>query len=403
MTRLTNRRPRVLVINHYALPPGSPGGTRHLELFGRMEKFDSMIIASRRNAITGERQDDHPSFRFVWTAHLGTGPFGRLASWFSFVVAATSRLLFTRGPVALVYASSPHLLAPLTGVIIAKIRRVPLVVEIRDIWPKVLVEMGAFPERSPIVRALSRLEQFYYRQADLLVAMAPQTIDHMRAHGVPSHRIVYVPNGADPDDFYVDTPRDVLRREFQFEGLTLLYAGAHGPANGLNLLLDAADEVRDSRDITIVLVGDGPEKRGLIEEARRRGLTNVRFHDPVAKSEIPRLLAAADVGVHVLADVELFQRGVSPNKVFDYMAAGLPVLTNNQGLVGDIVGDAGCGWVVAPTQLADGMRQILATPKDELPSLGAKGMTWVEANQSRKRMMSRLESRFSDVIKASLN
>ena len=136
-----------------------------------------------------------------------------------------------------------------------------------------------------------------------------------------------------------------------------MYAGAHGPANGLDALLDAAAGVRDL-EVDFVLLGDGVAKPDLQRQAAQRGLTNVRFLDSVPKSAMPRVLAAADVGVHCLADVPLFKYGVSPNKMYDYMAAGKPVLTNTDGDVGQLVAGARSGLAVRPDELSIGVRRI---------------------------------------------
>ena len=145
------------------------------------------------------------------------------------------------------------------------------------------------------------------------------------------------------------TPRDDLRRGFGLDRFVIVYAGAHGPANGLDLVLDAAADVRtDCPDVRFLLIGDGVAKAALMARAEQEGLGNVEFRAPMAKNEIRPLLTAVDAGVHVLADVPLFRYGVSPNKLFDYMAAGIPVITNTPGEVQELVAEAGAGLAVAP-------------------------------------------------------
>ncbi len=168
-----------------------------------------------------------------------------------------------------------------------------------------------------------------------------------------------MPNGSDPAMFAVDDDRDTLRQRYGMTGFAVVYAGAHGPANGLGLVLDAAEQLQnDAPDVEFVLVGDGVDKEALVAEAAQSGLTNVRFLDPIPKSEMPGLLAAADAGLHVLADVPLFRYGVSPNKLFDYMAAGLPVVTNCPGEVEAIVTSAEAGIAVEPDEIDVAVRKI---------------------------------------------
>lgn len=216
------------------------------------------------------------------------------------------------------------------------------------------------------------------------------------ARGVDESKIVYIPNGADPEDFVPSAPRDELRAGYGFDRLTAVYAGAHGPANGLDLLLDGAAE---APDVDVVLVGGGVLKESLRADAEGRGLNNVRFMDPIAKDEIPDLLAAADIGVHVLADVELFRSAVSPNKVFDYMAAGRPTLTNCPGLVSDLVEDAMAGIAVGPAELSRGLREMASIQPRDRQAMGTAGQVWISQNQSRRAMAARL----GDVLRGALS
>jgi glycosyltransferase involved in cell wall biosynthesis len=300
--------------------------------------------------------------------------------------------------VDVVYGSSPQLLAPLAAWAVAKARRVPFVLEIRDLWPQVLVDMGTLSTSSPAFRALTALEAFLYARAQRIVVMAEGSRDTLAARGIPMSKIIYIPNGADAADFEPSATRDQLRERYGFEKFTAIYAGAHGPANGLDLLLDAAQAVRDL-PLEIILVGGGIEKAKLQADAARRGLGNVRFMDPVPKEEIPDLLNAADLGLHVLADVELFRTAVSPNKVFDYMAAGLPVLTNCPGLTSELVTSSGCGLAVAPTDLAAGLREAL---NGDFAGWGQRGTNWLAANQSRGSMATRLSRVLADVTSPSV-
>ncbi|MBX7268050.1 glycosyltransferase family 4 protein [Micromonospora sp. Llam7] len=371
---------RVLVLNHFAVPPGYPGGTRHVELFSRLPGMSYVIIAGRRNLVTGLPQRAEPGFHPVAvTPYRGNG-LGRALNWASYAVTATAAGLRQPRP-DVVYASSPHLLAGLSGWVVSRLRRTPFVLEIRDLWPRVLVEMGALSETSVAYRALERLERFLYRHADRIVIMAPGVRAAIEGKGVPSERIAFIPNAADPDDFLPSADRDGLRRRYGFTRRTAVYAGAHGPANGLHLLLEAARAVPE---IDVVLVGSGVEKPRL--RAAADGIRNIRFLDPVPKTEIPDLLHAADIGVHVLADVELFRGGVSPNKVFDYLAAGLPILTNSPGTVGDLVIGADAGYVTPPNQLAHGLGQLVRASPDDLAKMGAAGRRWIRENQSRGAM-----------------
>lgn len=382
----------VLVLNHFAQPLTSPGGTRHVELFSKLDGWHARVLAADRNLLDGSRVFGNGIVETVRvTPYSGNGP-ARIANWVSYALTSLVRAIPARR-VDLVYGSSPHLLAALTGWIVARVRRVPFVLEIRDIWPKVLVDMGSLTEASLTYRALHALERFLYRRADRVVILAEGSRAHLTLHGVDDQSIVFVPNGADAGDFRPSADHGELRQHYGFDGVVAVYAGAHGPANGLNLLLDAAAELAATApDVQIVLVGDGAEKQRLEERVSREGLDRVRFIDPVPKTEIPDLLAAADIGLHCLADVELFRSAVSPNKLYDYMAAGLPVITNTPGEVATFVEQSTGGVAVAPLALAAGLETLAALSAEERAAMGARGRRHLEATRSRTAMARRIEA-----------
>jgi glycosyltransferase involved in cell wall biosynthesis len=371
----------VLVFNHFAVPRNQPGGTRHVELFSHLQGWTYTIIASWLNLSTRKRQPRSPGFIFVpVTPYAGNG-MTRILNWASYAVFASCTGIRVRRPDA-VYASSPHLLAALAGWLIAKIRRCRFILEVRDLWPQVLIDMGYLTERSFACRVLRRLEAFLYGQAERIVVLSPGVATALERRGITGDKIAYIPNAADPEDFQPSAERAVLRGRYGFTRLTGVYAGAHGTANGLSLLLDAAEQHRDSL-LDIVLIGDGVEKAALRERATRDGLTNVRFLDPVPKTEIPDVLAAADFGLHILADVELFRTSVSPNKVFDYLAAGLFVVSNSPGAVAEILSDAGTGLVVKPSEVAVGLGAMIEAKPAEISFAGRRGQDWIRRQHSR--------------------
>ena len=387
---------RVLVLNHFASDPGSPGGTRHAEMFSRLQGW-SYLIAVGNHATVG----DLPKVSKLGYLALPTVPFtgngaDRIANWVSYGVSASAHLASGRRP-DVVYASSPHLLAGLAGFVLASRWRVPLILEIRDLWPQVLIDMGQMEVTSPVYRTLQSVETFLYAKADRIVVMAEGTRDYLVAKGVPAATIEFIPNAADPEDFLVERPRADLRERFGFTRFTGVYTGAHGPANGLDLLLDAAVDLTDE-EVDIVLVGNGPSKPDLQERARDLGLNNVRFLDPIPKLDIPSLMAAADIGLHVLADVPLFRYGVSPNKVFDYLASGLPMITNVPGEVGEFVTESGGGIAVEPRGLSAGIRELACAEPARLLAMGKSGQQYMYKNRSRTSMVNRLQNLLDELV-----
>jgi glycosyltransferase involved in cell wall biosynthesis len=315
-------------------------------------------------------------------------------------VTATARsLVSVRKRPDLVYASSPHLLAGLAGAIVAAAFRIPFVLEIRDMWPRVLVDMGQLTKGSPVYKVLAGLESLLYRRANRIVVLAEGVASSLADAGISPDKITVIPNAADPAFFDTDMTREQTRAVFGFDRVTFVYTGAHGPANGLHQLLEAASTISDA-DLEIVLVGDGLSRPELIDQAGSLGLTNVRFLEPIPKSQIPQLLRAADVGVHCLADVPLFHYGVSPNKVFDYMAAGRPVLTNTPGDVAALVERADSGIAVSPRALADGIQRMLSAGDAQRAVWGRNGKAFITAHQSRESMAARLKILLDELVPA---
>ena len=381
---------RVLVLNQFALPRSAPGGTRHVELFERLEGWRATVLAGDKSMLDQAPVPAEGCLETVpVTRFSGNGP-SRVLNWASFSAGALVKGLRT-GPVDVVYGSSPHLGAALAGWLIATVRRAPFVLEVRDLWPQILADSGMLPETSLVYRGLKVLERFLYRRADAIVVLARGSAGVIAGEGIDEAKIHFLPNGAEPADFEVDEPRKELRQELGFEGIVVVYAGAHGPANGLDLALDAAEKLADTK-ARFVFIGDGVAKADLMADAEARGLANVEFRDPIPKAEIPRVFAAADIGLHCLADVPLFRHGVSPNKLYDYMAAGLAVVTNTPGEVAQMVEEAGAGTAVGPTEIADGVRHLAELHHSTRAKLGRHGRAWMERNRSRRALASQLET-----------
>lgn len=383
---------RVVVLNQFALPLSKGGGTRHVELFGQLPGWDSTVVAGSRHYFDQQPVASEGILTVVpVTKYEGNG-LGRVVNWGSYCLGAFFRGIRSPRP-AVVYGSSPHLGAALIARFIASIRRVPFVLEIRDLWPQILAEAGTLSESSSVYKVLKKLERFLYEQADAIVVLAEGSIPPIEAMGIDRNKIHFIPNGADPETFDVSSPRELLREKHGFEHFTVVYAGAHGPANGLDLVLDAATAMKDSHpNVRFILYGDGVSKAELKARADSENLELVEFRDPVAKNAIPEIFKAADVGLHCLADVELFKSGVSPNKLYDYMAAALPAVTNTGGDTAALIRHAGGGLAVESDAIASGVIAMLEMSAEDRGKMGQLGRTYMAEERSRRAMAERLES-----------
>jgi glycosyltransferase involved in cell wall biosynthesis len=388
-------------VNHFAVAPDMGGGTRHVELGRELARlgWDVHIAASdfhlhrrtylrRRGA--GDRQAvaerlDGVAVDWLWASPYTANDLRRVRNWLTFA-RSLSVHRFEEAP-DVVIGSTPHLFAAHAALRVARRLGAPFVLEVRDLWPESLAVGGA--ARGVGYAGLAALATYLYRRADHIIVLARGVRDYLVQRGIPGERISVVPNGADVA-MYAAARQTNGRR-----GMRLVYAGAHGPANGLDAVLDAARELRDEPGVDFLLVGDGPSRQALRARALHEGLANVHFEEPVAKSQMPDLLARCDVGLMVLKDVPLFAFGVSPNKIFDYWSAGLPVVGNVPGEVAEWVRASQGGVQAAESSgdaLAAAIRRLLALPPDERRAMGERGRDWVRREHDRPVVAERLDA-----------
>lgn len=385
----------VLVINQFAMPRTEWGLTRNADLFGRLTNWRVSIIAANRDHYAQRTfTTSDPLFRLVSVPAYRAGAAARLFGWAVFALKATV-IGLTRRRVSVVYASSPQLLAAVAGCVIAKVRRRPFVLEIRDLWPESIVASGNLRRGSLMHRALEHLERFLYQQASRIVVVTAGWEAHFTDKGIDLSKLSVLTNGTDRGDLAVEATKEQLRREQGIEGFTAIYAGAHGPANGLDQLLDAASVLPD---VHFLLVGAGAEKRALEQRARRDGLLNVTFKEPVPKRRLGDLLGACDVGLHVLAPWDLLTQGLSPNKLFDYMAAGLPVVSNCAEGLRDLVRDGECGRLGDYDEIARCLRDVRDAPEGQRVRWAERGQALIDQRFSRAAAADRLGRLLDDIV-----
>jgi lipopolysaccharide/colanic/teichoic acid biosynthesis glycosyltransferase len=249
------------------------------------------------------------------------------------------------------FATSTPLTAALPGIAARWLRRKRFVFEVRDLWPELPRAMGVL--RNPLVLLMMDwLEFVAYRSANSCVALSPGIAQGITRRGVPESRVVTAPNGCNLDLFAPDAAQPLPEIPgLPPDAFVATFTGAHGVANGLGAALDAAAELRmrGRNDILLVFIGDGKEKPALIERAHREKLDNCLFVDPMPKKALAQFLSRrANVGLMILANVPAFYYGTSPNKFFDYLASGLPVLVNYPGWMAEMVTAQGAGVVVPP-------------------------------------------------------
>lgn len=273
-----------------------------------------------------------------------------------------------------VFATTTPLTAGIPGIFARWLRGKPFVFEVRDLWPELPKQMGVI--KNPLVlAAMSALEWASYRSAHRCVGLSPGIVEGIKKRGVSADKITLVPNGCDLSIFAEEI------EPWRLEGvadsdLMAVFTGTHGQANGLDAALNAASELKKRKrtDIKLVFVGQGKLKSQLQQRAQDLALDNVIFHEPVNKAKLAKLMKGADVGMQLLANIPAFYYGTSPNKFFDYISAGLPVLNNYPGWLAGLIQDNQCGFTVLPDDFiafADALESA-ANDKSALPAMGLR-------------------------------
>lgn len=393
---------------HFSTPKGSTG-IRSYEMARRLVEAGhqvTMVCGSYQGGHTGLRSDFVRGRREgeVDGIHVieydlaysnATGFLKRMFLFLLFALRSVGVALTHRYDV--LFATTTPLTAAIPGILARWLRRKPFVFEVRDLWPELPKAMGVI--KNPVVLwAMGVLEWVAYHSAHRLVALAPGMVEGIAKRGIPPERIAMIPNGCDFDIFAASS--DPWRPEGVADtDLLAIFTGTHGIANGLHAVLDAAEVLkqRGRSDIKLALVGDGRLKPELVARANASGLENVVFHDPVNKQRLAGLMAAADIGMQILDNVPAFYDGTSPNKFFDYISAGLPVLNNYPGWLARKIEGSECGIAVAPGDpeaFADALEwaaenkaqlvemgvkaEALARDEFDRTALGARFVAWLE-------------------------
>jgi glycosyltransferase involved in cell wall biosynthesis len=319
---------------------------------------------------------------------------GRMWAFLGFTLSATTAVLRVSRP-DVVIATSPPLITVIPGWIAARLfrRPVPWVFEVRDLWPESAVTTGVLSARSALTKLLYGLERWACQRASKINVLTPAFQDDMERRGLAaSTKFCFVPNGADTESFQPGQRENDMRKQLDWgDRFVVMYAGAHGRANALHQLVDAAAELQDRTDILIACIGDGPERERMAAEALRQGLANIRFYGDRPKACMPEIVNACDVGAAVLQDNPTF-RTVYPNKVFDYMSCARPVLLAIDGAARTLVCDQAKAGLFAepenPRAIASVIRYF-ADHAELRTEMGMRGRQWVLENASRKVLADR--------------
>ncbi len=392
----------ILLIHQAFAAINEPGGTRHHEFARQLARRGHRvtIIASQVSYLTGRivseggwltREVDDIGVEILrcrsysgWHRSF----VHRMLSFLSFMAVSFWTGLRV-ADVDLVWGTTPPIFQAVTARWIAGLKRKPLLLEVRDLWPSFAVAVGVLT--NPILIRLSEwLERGLYRRADRVVVNSPGFIEHVRSRG--AQQVDVVPNGVDLTMFERKAKDQTLRRELGVTGgFLVIYAGAHGMSNDLETALKAAELLQNEEDIHFVFLGDGKEKANLMALAERMKLCNLHFLPSIPKDQIAATLIQADAGLAILLAVDAYKT-TYPNKVFDYMAAGLPVVLAIDGVIRHVVEDAGAGLFAQPGDpeaIAEVVKRLAAEPL-LADQMGQAGRRCVDRGFNRENLAAKM-------------
>ncbi|MBU1701300.1 MAG: glycosyltransferase family 4 protein [Candidatus Eisenbacteria bacterium] len=298
----------------------------------------------------------------------------------------------------LIVASSPPLFVGIAGALLSKFHRSPLITDIRDLWPESVVAMG-LPVHPLMVKSGYKMARWIYRSSRRMIAVTEGICSGLQKQGKRLDEITLIPNGVDLG-IYENIPdaAEAVRDQETAGKFVCIYVGGMGPVHNVGTLVETAARLRDNPKIHFLLIGDGPEKNLLVQKSKEMGLNNVTFRPAVPKQEVPATLASADLCIYSLRNDPFF-RGTFPNKNFDYMASGRPLVLAVEGESRRLVEEAGAGFVVTPEsadEMADAILRMVSLPPEEREAMGRRGREHVLRHYHRRM----LSDRFVDLVES---
>ena len=414
---------RILLIHQYFLEKGEGGGSRFNEMSKSWSEqgHEITVLAGMVHYNTGKKPKKYKGkFTYkdlmfyknvdVIRCHVSESYninfIGRLWGYFSFVFSSIyAGLLKTKGNYDLIIVTSPPLFVGITGYLLSRINRIPYVFEIRDLWPESAIDTGVLKNKL-IIKFAFWFEGFIYKRAKLINVLTPAFRDKLiKIKNVPKEKVILIPNASDfslAEKILKDSSFDALnfKKELGLENkFVITYVGAHGVANHLIQLIDAAEKLQNT-NIVFQLIGSGMRKEFLQKEVIKRSLSNVIFREPIPKSEVFKYILASDVGASVLKNVETFKT-IYSNKTFDYMSCKKPILLVIDGVSRELVETAKCGIFAEPENplsIANKSKEMSTLEKSDLNQMGLNGYNYARENFDRVKLSKKYIQEINTIV-----
>jgi glycosyltransferase involved in cell wall biosynthesis len=406
---------RILFLSHYFPPEVNAPATRTYEHCKQWVKMghDVTVVSCvphhpmgkiypgyKNKLVQVEYKDGIKAIKVLTYIAANQGFFKRTCNYLFYMVMTILIAPFL-SKMDVVISTSPQFFNGLAGFFVSRIKRVPWLLEIRDLWPESILALGAIKNRR-VIQLLKAIERFIYCKADHIVPVTNAFKAHILRCGASDERITVIHNGVDLSFFdnALSKNIDYAHRLGVGNKFVAIYVGTHGMAHGLDTILSAAELLKTRNDIVFLMVGDGSERHRLETEITRRQLSNIKMLGQLPKSEMPRLWSISDVSLVLLRKLDLFLT-VIPSKIFESMAMKKPIVLGVEGESQKIITAAGAGLVITPEdaeQLADRVVKLSNSPK-LCRKLGECGYQYVSKHFDRNLLAMRFEAELAKLCR----
>ena len=393
----------ILLINQYSYPPGKSNWRRHFDLFKNFSK-ESYNIDVICGSFVHDRKEEilnkGEKYRLINSEgikyHILSGILykSKIVRMLSMVQFFFKVLFFSKkleDKPNIIYASSPHPFNGLAGMYLARKYKCPFILEIRDLWPETWVAMGATTRKSILYKFFAYIEKKLYKNADKIITLTANK-DYYTSIGIDGKKVEIISNGVDLESYDSNLKEYKCPLTFSKDNFNILYTGSHSQGDALDILIETA-ELLSKEKIVFHLVGEGVIKEELKKRVKENNINNVKFYDIVKKYEIPSLLKESDAVIMLLRDIPLYKYGMSPNKMYEYLASTKPIIFSGS-VANDMVKEANAGVSVEaenPKKLKEGILSLQKMTIDEREVLGKKGRKYVEENYDTKVLSKKIE------------
>lgn len=397
---------RILLLHQYFLEEDDPGGSRWNEISKTWKEngHEVEVIAGMMHANGLEKRPEYKGKFFVknkqgdtivYRAHVSetynSGFLGRLWGYFSFMFSSLWVGIFkAKGKYDAIVVTSPPLFVGVSGFLISIFKRIPMVFEVRDLWPESAIDTGVLTNKW-IIKLSYAVEKFIYNKSKLINVLTPafyKTLKNKKK--ISEDKLLMIPNAADfalSDKILNNFDRDSFRENHDLtDKFVITYVGAHGVANHLQQLLETAEIMKDT-NVLFQLIGNGMEKEKLKDLAKKMNLPNVKFVDSVPKTEVFKYILASEMGASVLKKVDTFKT-IYSNKTFDYFSCKRPVLMAIDGVSRELIEEAEAGVYAEPENpnaIREAILNYLINP-DLIKIHGENGYNYAKENFDRNKL-----------------